>query len=158
MERQHFDVPAQDMPHRLQHLVIGDAADCSPVLSHNQVRLQSAQPVQIQLVDAQPSLDHSYFTIKRMPLSWLTARWRRETRQRCHPWWVITSVRNTHETCLHPERTEDFRAAWEEGHNALRYGHTFLLAPVTPVQRAMRLGRKFATMPSATAGKLPQIP
>jgi len=42
MERQHFDVPAQDMPRGLQQLGIGDAADCSPVLSHNQIRLQSA--------------------------------------------------------------------------------------------------------------------
>ena len=42
MERQHFDVPAQDMSHRLQYLGIGDAADflCRPVLSHNQVWLQ----------------------------------------------------------------------------------------------------------------------
>jgi hypothetical protein len=52
MERQHFNMPAQGMPRRLQHLDIGDAADCSPILSHNQVWLQSAQQVQVQLVDA----------------------------------------------------------------------------------------------------------
>src|SRR5215510_8483313 len=108
------------MPRRLQHLGIGDAADCSLILRHNQVWLQSAQQVQIQLVDTQPSLDHSCPMIRRTPLSWLTARGRRETRQRRHPWWVITDMRNAHETCLQPERTEDFRAAREEGHNALR--------------------------------------
>jgi hypothetical protein len=69
MERQHFDVPAQDTPRRLQYLGIGDAADCGLVLSHNQIWLQRAQQVQVQLVEAQPSLDHSYLTIKRMPLS-----------------------------------------------------------------------------------------
>jgi hypothetical protein len=73
MERQHFDVPSQNTPRCLQHLGRGDAADCSLVLRHNQVWLQGAQQVKIQLIDAQPSLDHGYFTIKRMPLSWLTA-------------------------------------------------------------------------------------
>jgi hypothetical protein len=41
MERQHFDVPTQDMPRGLQQLGIGDAADCSSILRHNQVWLQS---------------------------------------------------------------------------------------------------------------------
>jgi hypothetical protein len=126
--------------------------DSSLVLGHNQVWLQRAQQVQIQAVDTQPGLDRSMrLTVRSMRLSWLAARGCGEAWERHHTWWVITGMRNAYETGLQPECTEDFRATREEGHNTLRYGHTFLLTPLVPVQSAMRLGRKFATMPHAMA-------
>src|SRR5262245_35959209 len=114
---------AQDTSRGLQQLGIGDTADCSPVLRHNQVWLQSAQQGHIQAVDTEPGLDHNSLSLRPRPLSGVATRGCREACQRRYPQGVITGVRNAHETGLQAERTEDFRAAWEEGRNALRYGH-----------------------------------